>query len=94
MENSEELKALIRKNADLFWYIKDEEKENLEFGVVLEFFLNYASLADVKELFRIVGIEKAAEEFHRQVGKSERASKNYNIVSKNYYINYFKRHAS
>lgn len=57
-------------------------------------FLNYASLADVKELFRIVGIEKAAEEFHRQVGKSERASKNYNIVSKNYYINYFKRHAS
>jgi hypothetical protein len=42
MENSPELKALIRKNAHLFWYSKDSEKENLPLPVVLEFFINYA----------------------------------------------------
>jgi len=38
MENSPELKALIRKNAQLFWYTKDSAKEDLELAVVIEFF--------------------------------------------------------
>jgi hypothetical protein len=67
MQNSPELKALIRKNTDLFWYTKNSEKENLPLPVVLEFFLNYASKEGIKELFRIVGIINAANVFFEQV---------------------------
>ncbi len=94
MENSAELKALIRKNARLFWYIKDSEKENLSLPVVLEFFINYAQKEDIKELFRIVGIKNAAEVFFEQVNTSERAANNYNPVSRNYFSLYFSKYAS
>ena len=94
MENSPELKALIRKNAHLFWYSKDSEKENLPLPVVLEFFINYANKEDIKELFRIVGIKTAAKVFFEQVKKSERAANNYEPVSRNYFSLYFSKYAS
>ena len=46
MENSPELKALIRKNAHLFWYSKDSEKENLPLPVVLEFSMDSVTKID------------------------------------------------
>jgi hypothetical protein len=91
--NSPELKALIRKNASLFWYTKDSEKENLPLEVVLEFFLNYAELEDVKELFRIVGIKKAAEVFNTQVDTWKERS-NYFPMLQNYFQLYFNKYAS
>lgn len=94
MENNAELKSLIRKNANLFWYIKDSEKENLPLPVVLEFFINYAQKEDIKELFRIVGIKKAAKVFFDQINKSERAANNYNPLSRNYFSLYFTKYAS
>ena len=94
MENSPELKALIRKNAHLFWYSKDSEKENLPLPVVLEFFINYANKEDIKELFRIVGIKTAAKVFFEQVKKSERAANNYEPVSRNYFSLYFSKYTS
>jgi hypothetical protein len=94
MENSPELKALIRKNAHLFWYSKDSEKENLPLPVVLEFFINYADKEDIKALFNIVGIKKAAAVFFEQVNKSERAANNYEAISRNYFSLYFKKYAS
>lgn len=93
MSNSPELKALIRKNADLFWYIKDEDKENLDLSVVLEFFLNYASLEDVKTLFDIVGIQNAADEFRRQINLQKERS-NYFPEYKDYFTRYFEKYAS
>jgi hypothetical protein len=94
MENSPELKALIRKNAHLFWYSKDSEKENLPLPVVLEFFINYANKEDIKTLFALVGIKKAAAVFFEQVSKSERAANNYETLSRNFFSLYFKRYAS
>ena len=94
MENSPELKALIRKNAHLFWYTKDSEKENLPLPVVLEFFINYAGKEDIKALFAIVGIKNAAAVFFDQISKSERAANNYEVISRNYFSLYFKRYAS
>lgn len=94
MENSPELKALIRKNAHLFWYIKDSEKENLPLPVVLEFFINYAGKEDIKALFTIVGIKNAANVFFEQINKSERAANNFEAVSRNYFTLYFKKYAS
>ena len=93
MENSPELKALIRKNAHLFWYSKDSEKETLPLPVVLEFFINYADKEDIKELFRIVGIKTAAAVFFEQINKWGHRS-NYFPEFQNYFTSYFERYAS
>ena len=93
MENSVELKALIRKNAQLFWYSKDSEKENLPLPVVLEFFINYADKEDIKELFKIVGIKKAAAVFFDQI-KNWGVRSNYFPELQNYFTLYFHRYAS
>ncbi|MGB2849061.1 MAG: hypothetical protein WBB93_15910 [Saprospiraceae bacterium] len=77
MENPPELKALIRKNAHLFWYIKDSAKEDLPLPVVLEFFINYADKEDIKALFAIVGIKNATRAFFEQVNTSARAANNF-----------------
>jgi hypothetical protein len=94
MENSPELKALIRQNAHLFWYTKDEEKENLPLPVVVEFFLNYAEADSVKKLFELEGINQVKEIFEAQINTSERVSNNYNPLSKNFYTLYFEKYAS
>ena len=93
MENSPELKALIRKNAHLFWYSKDSEKENLPLSVVLEFFINYADKEDIKALFNIVGIKNAAAVFFEQV-KTWGKRTNYFPELQNYFTLYFTRYAS
>jgi hypothetical protein len=93
MENSAALKALIAKNAHLFWYTKPNEKENLPLPVVLEFFINYADKESLKKLFEIVGIKTAAKVFFEQISKSERAANNYEEVSRNYFTLYFNRYA-
>ncbi len=92
MENSPELKALIRKNAHLFWYIKDEAKENLPLSVVTEFFLNYADKEDVKKLFQLAGIENVADVFFKQLSEWGNRS-NYLPVMENFFTLYFKRYA-
>lgn len=92
MENSPELKALIRNNAHLFWHSKDSEKENLPLPVVLEFFLNYADKEQVKNLFKIVGIKNAAETFFKQIELMGERS-NYFPFLQNYFSLYFKKYA-
>ncbi|NOT91781.1 hypothetical protein [Ferruginibacter sp.] len=92
MENSAALKQLIRKNAHLFWYTKDSEKENLPLPVVLEFFLNYADKEQIKELFKIVGIDNAAAEFFKQIALTG-ARSNYIPPLQNYFSLYFKKYA-
>ncbi len=93
MENSPELKALIRKNAHLFWYTKDSKKEDLELPVVVEFFLNYAQLEDIKALFDIVGIKTVADIFFKQVKEWGERS-NYFPIYQYYFSDYFKKYAS
>lgn len=93
MENSSALKALIRKNAHLFWYIKDSEKENLPLSVVVEFFLNYAQKEDVKALFEIAGINNVADVFFKQINTWGHRS-NYLPVMQNYFSLYFEKYAS
>lgn len=93
MENSPELKALIRKNAHLFWYSKESEKENLPLGVVMEFFINYAQKEAIKELFDIVGIKTAAAIFFDQL-KTQKDRSNYFPELRNYFTLYFNRYAS
>lgn len=93
MENSPELKALIRKNAHLFWYSKDSEKENLPLPVVVEFFLNYADEDSLKEFFKIVGIKKVSAVFLKQLNTSERVANNYTSLAKIFFKLYFAKYA-
>lgn len=93
MENSPELKVLIRKNAYLFWHIKDSVKEDLPLQVVIEFFFNYADEEDVKSLIKIVGKEKIGKVFFEQISLSERVANNYNNISKNFFSLYFAKYA-
>ncbi len=93
MENSPELKALIRENAHLFWYSKDSEKENLPLPVVLEFFINYAGKETIKELFAIVGIKAAAAAFYEQL-KTQKGRSNYIPELRNFFTLYFNKYAS
>lgn len=93
MQNLPELKALIRKNAHLFWYTKDTEKENLPLPIVVEFFLNYALQEDVKALFKIVGIKNVADIFNAQIALSERAANNYLEINRNFFQLYFNKYA-
>lgn len=93
MGNSPELKALIRKNAALFWYIDDSQKENLPLEVVVEYFLNYADEEDIKRLFEVVGIKKVAEVFREITSISERRTNNIAAINRNYFTLLFKRYA-
>jgi hypothetical protein len=92
MENSPELKALIRKNAHLFWYSKENKKENLPLGVVLEFFINYAGKETIKELFDTVGIKTAAAIFFEQL-KTQKDRSNYFPELSNFFTLYFNKYA-
>ena len=68
--NSSEIKAFIRKHSSLFWYIPEDKKEDISEDILVEFILNYGSLEDVKELFRIMGIKRVAEIFFESINKS------------------------
>lgn len=93
MAHSKELTDLIKKNAHLFWYSKESEKEHLPLPVVVEFFLNYAPQSEIKQLFRIVGIKKVANLFYNEINLSGRSANNYFPGRKNFFTLYFKRYA-
>ena len=68
--NSPEIKAYIKKHSSLFWYIPEDKKEDISHEVLVEFILNYGSMDDVKELFRIMGIKKVAEFFFQSLNNN------------------------
>jgi hypothetical protein len=67
MNNSRELRKFIRSHSMLFWWIRDDAKEHLSLNLVVESVLRYGDTFDIKELFRIVGMENVAMVFKEQV---------------------------
>lgn len=88
--NSPEIKEFIRKRASLFWYIKDDEKENISLAFLVETILNYGNEKDVKELFKIMGINNVAQIFYKATVNKTRI--NYFPPVVNFFNHYFKRH--
>ncbi|MGC9352690.1 MAG: hypothetical protein ACP5D9_02565 [Mariniphaga sp.] len=88
--NSPEIKAFIRKHSTLFWYIPEDKKEDISHEVLVEFILNYGSMDDVRELFRIMGIKKAAKVFFNAKG---RRKLNYYPELYNYFKLFFEKYA-
>jgi hypothetical protein len=91
--NSPEVKAFIRRNSDLFWYIPEDKKENINHDVLVEFILNYGDMNAVKELFSILGTDVAAAHFFNSINRSERRKGNYHELTINYFTLFFNRYA-
>lgn len=93
--NSPEIKKFIRENASLFWYIRDDAKENISHEALVEFILNYGNEKSVKRLFKLLGIEKVAEIFYKQTHKTDPIARNrinYHKQVMNFFDLYFKKH--
>ena len=84
------LKALIRENSGLFWWIKPEERENIELPFLVESVLSYGDEESVRELFQIVGTKTVAEIFRRQISGNR---PNYHPRTMHFFKLYFDRHA-
>lgn len=90
---SEALKAYIRKRGDLFWYSPGDKGETVSDELLVEHILNYGTMEDVQELFRVMGLQRVAEVFFDSVSRSERRKNNYTAVSLNYFTLLFNRYA-
>ena len=88
--NTPEIKTFIKENSSLFWYIKEEEKQNITIEFLIETILNFGDEKSVKKLFDLVGINKVAEIFYKQ---TSRKRINYFPQVVNFFKLYFKRHA-
>ena len=85
------IKAFIRKNSDLFWYIRADAKENISHAVLVEFILNYGTSKMVRELFDLLNVKYVAKIFRTQTAPGKRI--NYLPSVRNFFELYFNRHA-
>ena len=90
-ENSPKVKAFIRKNAWLFWYTPEKEKENISHELLVEHTLKYGNALMIKELFDLLGLNYVAEIFRKQTAPGSRLD--YSKPTKNFFELYFNRHA-
>ena len=90
MANSPEIKEFIHENSSLFWWIKEEEKENISIEFLVEMILNYGDEKNIKKLFELVGINKVASIFYKQIAKKR---VNYRVRTINFFKLYFNKNA-
>jgi hypothetical protein len=88
--NKQSLQDLINENSILFWSVSKEDLVKLSPEVVVETFLNYADIDQIKKMIEIIGIQNVSEIFRRQI-KNRRV--NYHKRTINYFTLYFNRHA-
>ncbi|MHA2017759.1 MAG: hypothetical protein ACTSXY_05715 [Promethearchaeota archaeon] len=86
--NNPEIKEFIRENSHLFWWIKEESKEDISLNLLVESILNYGNEKSVKRLFELVGIKKVAEIFFKD---TNRKRVNYYPDVINFFSLYFQR---
>jgi hypothetical protein len=90
---SPEVKKYIEDRAFLFWYTPKPKGEKVTDALLVETILNYGSLDDVRELFRVMGLKNVAKIFFDFTGQSERHKGNYHELTLNYYTLLFNRYA-
>ncbi len=81
-----DIKTFIKKRPYLIWHTKNFN--NLSEEVIVESVLNYGDFDDVKEMIKILGIEKTAGIFRKEAGEKRN---NYRPEIKNYFKLYFNR---
>ena len=90
---SEELKQYIRDRRTLFWYSPDDKGETVTDELLVEHILNYGTMDDVRELFRVMGLGQVAAVFRNSISRSERRRNNYSPISLHYFTLLFNRYA-
>ncbi len=83
------LKSYIKEHSDLFWYIKEEAKERISLELLVETILSYGNGNDIKKLFQLMGTDKVAEIFYKQISRKR---VNYKPRTKHFFKLYFDRH--
>ena len=89
--NSSKVKALIKKYSYLFWYIREDKKENISHETLVEFILNFGDENAVKQLFEVLGVDYVADIFNKRTLPGKRT--NYLPLIINFFKLYFSRHA-
>jgi hypothetical protein len=84
-----ELGEFVKKRRGLFWSTKNYD--GLSEAVVVEGILNYGDMDDVRELIKLLGIQKVARIFYENT--TNRTRVNYDPKIVNYFSLFFKKHA-
>ena len=87
------LKDYIDQRQDLFWYTPAPKNEKVSDDLLVETILNYGTMDDVRELFRVMGIKNVAQIFFQAINQSERRKNNYFELTINYFTLLFNRYA-
>lgn len=88
--HSQKVKDFIKNKSYLFWWIKENKKQNISLSALVETILNYGNENDVKTLFELLGIKRVARIFFKQILNKRN---NYHERTINFFNLYFKRHA-
>lgn len=78
---------LLQEKPYLLWYVKD--MEGVSDAVVVEAILNSGNFDDFLKLIDLMGIERVAETFYRQISLKRN---NYSKKTENYFRLFFERH--
>ncbi len=89
INHTPEIKKFIRDHSALFWYIKDDEKEKISVELLVETILSYGNGNDIKRLFELIGIERTAQIFQKQISRKRI---NYRPRTIHFFKLYFDRH--
>lgn len=81
------LQNFIQKRKYLFW---DVHLDSLDESAVVERILNYGDWSDVREMFKLIGIDNVARIFEKQTANERN---NYDKKIKNYFRLYFNKYA-
>ena len=90
---TQSLKDYIDQRQDLFWYTPAPKNEKVSDDLLVETILNYGTMDDVRELFRVMGIKNVAQIFFQAINQSERRKNNYFELTVNYFTLLFNRYA-
>ena len=82
------LSAFIKSRPYLIWYVM--ERSALDQDSIVEHTLNYGDWSDVQEMIKILGLEKTAAIFRRQI---DFRRCNYHPSTRNYFTRYFNKYA-
>ena len=87
------VKDYIDHRQELFWYSPAPKNEKVSDDLLVETILNYGTMDDVRELFKVMGIQNVAKLFFDAIAQSERRKNNYFELTENYFTLLFNKYA-
>jgi len=78
-------KKYIEDKQTFFWYSPSLKNKTVSDKLLVVYIFNYRSIDYVRELFKVMKNNKAANLFFNSINKSERLKANYNDLKINYY---------